>query len=278
MLEKIYKKQIKPKLDKAVVKLLLKVPGVGNALLGKIRGKLMAVFGGEVLEIVIGGAALSPEVEGFFKKIRIPITVGYGMTECGPLISYSPASEHRPGSIGRVLAGLMEVRINAPDPQSGIGEIFTRGEHLMYGYYKNKEATDEVLDREGWLHTGDLGYIDEAGFIYIKGRSKSMYLGPSGENIYPEPIEAKLNELDYVQESVVVMREGRLVALVYPDYERADATKTGEHDMDRIMEKNRLELNRQLPAYSQVTRIILHPEEFEKTPKKSIKRFLYTAG
>lgn len=278
VLEKIYKKQIKPKLDKAVVKVLLKVPGVGNALLGKIRAKLMAVFGGEVLEIVIGGAALSPEVEEFFKKIRIPITVGYGMTECGPLISYSPAGEHRAGSIGRVLAGLMEVRINAPDPQSGIGEIFTRGEHLMFGYYKNKEATDEVLDREGWLHTGDLGCIDEAGFIYIKGRSKSMYLGPSGENIYPEPIEAKLNELDYVQESVVVMREGRLVALVYPDYERADATKTGEHDMDRIMEKNRLELNRQLPAYSQVTRIILHPEEFEKTPKKSIKRFLYTAG
>ena len=172
----------------------------------------------------------------------------------------------------------MEVRIDNPDPETGVGEILAKGEHLMYGYYKNKEATDEVLDRDGWLHTGDLGCVDSEGFIYIKGRSKSMYLGPSGENIYPEPIESRLNNMDFVQESVVVMREGRLVALVYPDYENADAHHINEHGMEKIMEKNRQELNKSLPAYSSISRIVLYPEEFEKTPKKSIKRFLYTVG
>jgi len=278
VLEKIYKKQIKAKLKKGAVRLLLKVPGVRKAILGKIRKKLMTVFGGDVLEIVIGGAALSAEVEQFFKKIKLPLTVGYGMTECGPLISYTSSKEHRFASIGRALEGLMEVRIANPDPESGVGEILTKGEHLMCGYYKNEEATDEVLDKDGWLHTGDLGYIDGDGFIYIKGRSKSMYLGPSGENIYPEPIESKLNNMDYVQESVVVMRDGRLMALVYPDYEHADAHGVNENRMEKIMEKNRLELNKGLPVYSSLSRIILYPEEFEKTPKKSIKRFLYTAG
>lgn len=277
VLEKIYKKKIKAKLGKGVIKILMALPGVKGAILNKIRKSIMEAFGGRLEQLVIGGAALNQEVEVFFKKINFPITVGYGMTECGPLISYSPYDAHKAFSIGKELAGLMEVRIDSPDPANVVGEILTRGENLMEGYYRNKKATQQAIDKDGWLHTGDLGLKDAEGFIYIKGRSKSMLLGPAGENIYPEEIESRLNNLPFIQESLVVQRDSRLVALVYPDMELVDSQNIEENELQAILEDNRKQINEQLPAYSKIARFELYPEEFEKTPKKSIKRFLYTS-
>lgn len=275
VIEKIYKKQLLPAISKPHMKALLSVPGLNSVLHKKIRQKLVDVFGGNFHEVVIGGAALNKDVELFFNKIKFPFSIGYGMTECGPLISYANWDKTKLGSAGKLVDN-MEVKIDSPDPYNEVGEILIRGENVMYGYYKNEEATKQALDNEGWLHTGDLGLIDEENFIFIKGRSKSMILGPSGQNIYPEEIEAKYNNMEFVMESVVIEKNEKLVALIYPDYELLDKQGVSEAELIKILDEKRKQLNNDMPAYMTVSAIKLHPEEFEKTPKKSIKRFLYT--
>lgn len=277
VIEKIYRKNIKPKLDKASIKLLTLVPGVGHIILNKIRTKLIEVFGGRFIEIVIGGAALNEEVETFLKKINFPYTCGYGMTECGPLISYKPWAFHKRGSVGQLIY-TMELRIDSQvtGATDGSGEIQVRGENVMMGYYKNEEATEAVFTPDGWLHTGDIGVIDKDGYIYLKGRHKSMLLGPSGQNIYPEEIEARLNNLPYVEESLVIEKDKKIVALVYPNMETVDAEHLSIDELNEKMNLNLETLNSLLPVYSKVSRIELFPQEFEKTPTKKIKRFLYT--
>jgi long-chain acyl-CoA synthetase len=275
VIEKIYKKQLLPAISKSHMKALLAVPGLNSVIHKKIRQKLVDVFGGNFHEVVIGGAALNKDVELFFNKIRFPFSIGYGMTECGPLISYANWDKTKLGSAGKLVDN-MEVKIDSPDPYNEVGEIMIRGENVMYGYYKNDEATKQALDNEGWLHTGDLGLIDKENFIFIKGRSKSMILGPSGQNIYPEEIEAKYNNMQFVMESVVIEKNEKLVALIYPDYELLDKQGVSEAELIKILDEKRKQLNNDMPAYMNVSAIKLHPEEFEKTPKKSIKRFLYT--
>jgi long-chain acyl-CoA synthetase len=277
LIEKIYKNRLKPQLDKAAVKTLTKVPGLKNVIYKKIRQKLIDVFGGNFIEIVIGGAALNEEVENFLDKINFPFTVGYGMTECGPLISYTPfKTGNKKFSVGQLMDTL-EIRIDSTVTRTddGSGEIQVRGENVMTGYYKNEEATKATIDDDGWLHTGDIGMLDGDGYIYIKGRYKDMLLGPSGQNIYPEEIEAKLNNMPYVEESLVIEKDKKIVALVYPNMETVDAEGLSEQDLYEKMEVNRELINRQLPVYSRITKIELFPEEFEKTPTKKIKRFLY---
>jgi long-chain acyl-CoA synthetase len=278
LIEKIYKNRIKPKVEKGAVKTLTKVPGLSNLILKKVRGKLIDTFGGNFIEIVIGGAALNEEVEDFLKKIKFPFTVGYGMTECGPLISYTPFPHHKKQSVGKLMDTL-EIRIDSSvtGATDGTGEIQVKGENVMTGYYKNEKDTKEAIDADGWLHTGDVGMIDEDGYIFIKGRHKSMLLGPSGQNIYPEEIEARLNNLPYIEESLVVEKEKQLVAYVYPNMDAVDAEKLGEQDLQKKMEINRNRVNDELPPYMRITKIELYPEEFEKTPTKKIKRFLYTS-
>ena len=273
ILEKIYKKQILPLLNRTSVNWALKMPILDDVLLKKVRQELVNTFGGEFDELIIGGAPLNAEVEAFLNRIHFPYTVGYGMTECAPLISYSKAKDFKIGSCGKVLEGLMEVKVDSPD-ENGIGELLVRGEHVMACYYKNQEATAEVFTEDGWLKTGDLGYVDKDGFIFIKGRNKTMILGPSGQNIYPEEIEAKLNNMPYVMESIVIQRETHLEALVCPDYETSGSMTSEE--LKAAMEKNRKTVNTLLASYEQIKAIKLYPHEFEKTPKKSIKRFLYT--
>ncbi|MCK5028028.1 MAG: AMP-binding protein [Bacteroidales bacterium] len=277
ILEKIYKKQIIPLLDKTSMKLLLSVPFIDKAIYSKVKKKLTDVFGGNFKEVIIGGAALNKDVELFLKKIDFNFTIGYGMTECGPLISYANWDKAKIGSAGK-LVDTLEVKIDSEDPYNEVGEIMVRGENLMYGYYKNVEATEQAIDKEGWLHTGDLGIIDEEDYIFIKGRNKSMILGPSGENIYPEEVEAKLNNLMYIQESVVIEKDNKLIALIYPDLETVDRDKIDEARLIKIMEENKKEVNLSLAKYMQISKIKIYPEEFEKTPKRSIKRFLYTAA
>ena len=276
ILEKIYKKMIAPQISKAPVSWVLKVPYLDEIVLGKIREQLINAFGGEFSQIIIGGAPLNAEVEAFLRRIKFPVTVGYGMTETAPLISFTKWEHFRANSCGQVLEGLMEAKIDNPDVD-GIGEILVRGENVMYGYYKNDEATRLTITPDGWLHTGDLGMIDADNFIYIKGRSKTMLLGPSGQNIYPEEIEAKLNNMPYVMESLVLQRGTQLVALVCPDFEAVDAAHLTEEQLAEAMEQNRKEVNKLLASYEQIVRIKLYTHEFEKTPKKSIKRFLYTS-
>lgn len=278
IIEKIYKKRLSPLLRQGSVRVLTRLPGF-SALIGKkINKKLTATFGGNFKEIIVGGAALNEEVENFLKKIKMPLTVGYGMTECGPLISYSPWFEHRPQSVGRAITGL-ECRVDSPDPEREVGEIMVRGPEVMLGYYKNREATAEVLSEDGWLRTGDLGLIDESGFIYIKGRCKNMICGSSGQNIYPEEIESRLNVMPYVQESLAVEESGRLIALVYPDWDAVDAEKGGKEDnlewLKERMKENREQVNRNLPAYCRLAEIRLHGDAFEKTPTHKIKRYRY---
>jgi len=275
VLEKIYDKQIRAALDKGIVKILINTPLLKNLIYKKICKKLIEAFGGNFKEIVIGGAALNEKVETFLKMIGFPVTVGYGLTECGPLVSYAPWDEHKTSSVGKIVDTL-EVRIDSDDQQKIVGEILVRGENVMLGYYKNEEATNEAIDKDGWLHTGDLGVVDEDGFIFIKGRCKSMILGPSGQNIYPEEIEAKLNNLPFIQESLVVQKNKKLIALVYPDLELADAKGIDEKKLTVKMEENRKFINRQLPPYCPITKIELSPEEFEKTPTQKVKRYLYT--
>ncbi|MCQ2341676.1 MAG: AMP-binding protein [Paludibacteraceae bacterium] len=275
ILEKIYKQQIAPQIAKPPVSWVLKVPYLDEMVLAKIRQQLMDVFGGEFAQIIIGGAPLNAEVERFLQRIKFPMTVGYGMTECAPLISWTEYPNSKPGSCGRVLEGLMEAKIVKPNAE-GVGEVLVRGEHVMKGYYRNDAATKETFTKDGWLKTGDLGMIDEDGFLFMKGRNKTMLLGPSGQNIYPEEIESKLNNLPYIGESIVLQHEDHLVALVYPDYTAVDQNHLNQEDLLAAMEENRKVLNQQLAAYEQVTKIKLYPHEFEKTPKRSIKRFLYT--
>ena len=279
ILEKLYKKRLAPVISKGSVKMLLQTPLLSELITAKIRRKLTETFGGNFKEIVAGGAALNEQVEAFLKKIKFPITVGYGMTECGPLISYAPWYEHRPGSVGRPIP-CMELKIDSPDPQKVVGEIMVRGENVMLGYYKNREATQQVLDEDGWLRTGDLGLVDEDNFIYIKGRSKSMILGPSGQNIYPEEIESRLNVMPYIQESLVVDEDGKIVALVYPDWEAVDAKRLGKEDnwqwLEEKVEDARQEVNQKLPAYSRISEARLHGDAFEKTPTHKIKRYRYS--
>ncbi len=277
ILEKIYKKMIQPQISKTPVSWVLKVPLLDQVVLNKIREKLIEAFGGEFSQIIIGGAPLNAEVEAFLRRIKFPITIGYGMTETAPLISYTYWKDFRSQSCGQVLKGLMEARIANADAD-GVGEIQVRGENVMLGYYKNEQATKESFTEDGWLRTGDLGTIDKDGFIYIKGRCKTMLLGPSGQNIYPEEIEAKINNMPYVLESLVLQKEDtRLVALVCPDFEAVDADKLTQEQLEAIMDDNRKLVNQQLAAYEQINKVKLYTHEFEKTPKKSIKRFLYEA-
>lgn len=276
ILEKIYKKMIVPQISKAPVSWVLKVPYLDEYVLGKVREQLINAFGGEFSQIIIGGAPLNAGVEAFLRRIKFPVTVGYGMTETAPLISFTKWEQFRANSCGQVLDGLMEAKIENPDAD-GVGEILVRGENVMYGYYKNDEATRLTMTPDGWLRTGDLGMIDEDKFIYIKGRSKTMLLGPSGQNIYPEEIEAKLNNMPYVMESLVLQRGTQLIALVCPDFEAVDAAHLNEEQLAEAMEQNRKEVNQLLASYEQIVKIKLYTHEFEKTPKKSIKRFLYTS-
>ncbi len=276
ILEKIYKKMIVPQISKAPVSWVLRVPYLDEIVLGKIREQLIAAFGGEFSQIIIGGAPLNAEVEAFLRRIKFPVTIGYGMTETAPLISFTKWDAFRANSCGQVLAGLLEAKIDHPD-ENGVGEILVRGEHVMYGYYKNDEATKQTFTEDGWLRTGDLGEIDADRFIYIKGRCKTMLLGPSGQNIYPEEIEAKLNNMPYIMESLVLQNGTQLVALVCPDFEAVDAAHLTEEQLAEAMEQNRKDLNPQLASYEQIAKIKIYAHEFEKTPKKSIKRFLYTS-
>lgn len=274
VIEKLYKKAILPKLEKSSIKMALKIPLVKDQIYAKIRKGLVDALGGSFTEVIIGGAALNKEVENFLYKIKFPFTVGYGMTECGPLISYDHHYDFVPTSCGKILP-IMEVRVDSPDPYNTLGEIQVRGENVMKGYYKNEEATAAAFTEDGWLKTGDLGAIDENNRIYLRGRSKTMILGASGQNIFPEEIEAKLNNLPYVTESLVVTRSNKLVALVYPDYETMNLAGLSSKDLDVIMEENKQVLNKSVANYETISTIHIYPTEFEKTPKKSIKRYLY---
>lgn len=275
ILEKIYKKMIAPQLNKRAMRLAMNMPLLNDRIYAQINKKLTDAMGGRFREVIVGGAAMNQEVADFLYKIKFPYTIGYGMTECGPLISYDNHKEYIPTSCGQILKGIMEVRIDSEDPYNKVGEIQVRGENVMKGYYKNEEATRNVFTDDGWLKTGDLGTIDVNNRIYIRGRSKTMILSSNGQNIYPEEIEAKLNNLPFVLESLIVEREGKLVGLVYPDYDMVDNTGIRHDDLPAIMEQNRKDLNKLLAPYEAITSIVLYPTEFEKTPKKSIKRYLY---
>jgi long-chain acyl-CoA synthetase len=275
VIEKIFKKQLLPVISKPHMKLLMAIPGVNKILYKKINKKLTGIFGGQFHEIVIGGAAFNSDAEGFFKKIGFRFTVGYGMTECGPLISYASWDTTRLGASGRAVDTL-EITIDSNDPEKIVGEIILRGENVMAGYYKNEKATKEIIDNEGWMHTGDLGVIDSEGNIYIKGRSKSMILGPSGKNVYPEEIESVINNKDYVTESLVISEDNKLVALIFPDYEMMKRDNITEQQLIGILDQTKKEINERLPEFMSVSKYRIHPEEFAKTPKRSIKRYLYT--
>jgi long-chain acyl-CoA synthetase len=275
VIEKIFKKQLLPVIDKPHMKILLAIPGINKILHKKIREKLTVTFGGKFYEIVIGGAAFGADAEKFFKKIGFRFTVGYGMTECGPLISYASWDTTKLGASGRAVDTL-EVTIDSPDPEKIVGEIILRGENVMTGYYKNEKATREMIDNKGWMHTGDLGVIDKEGNIFIKGRSKSMILGPSGKNIYPEEIESVINNKNYVMESLVISEENKLIGLIFPDYEMMKRDNISEEQLITILDQTRKEVNERLPDFMTVSKFRIHPEEFVKTPKRSIKRFLYT--
>ncbi len=274
ILEKIYRKQVAPMLEKGAMRWALKIPLIDQAIYSTIRKKLLDVFGGAVGEFIVGGAAISPDTEAFLRRIKFPITVGYGMTETAPLISYTYWTGFKPGSVGQYLKNYCRVKIDSPDPEHVAGEIIVKGEQVMAGYYKNEAATGEVL-RDGWLYTGDIGTMDPDGTLYIRGRSKTMILLNNGQNIYPEEIEAKLNNLYLVMESLVVEREGRLVAMVYPDYETAQTEGVADEAIPEIMERNLAELNTLVAPFERVASIVIYPTEFEKPPKKSIRRYLY---
>ena len=274
IIEKIIKKNVLPKLETPTMKLLLKVPIINDKIKTTVREGVVSAFGGRFAEVIVGGAAFNQEVEQFLRMIEFPYTVGYGMTECGPIICYEDWSRFKPGSCGKAVPR-MEVKILSPDPENIAGEIVCRGPNVMLGYYKNEEATREAIDADGWLHTGDLALMDAEGNVTIKGRSKNMLLGASGQNIYPEEIESKLNNMPYVSESLIVLQHEKLVALIYPDFDDAFAHGLQQTDIQKVMEQNRIELNQQLPNYSQISKIKIHFEEFEKTAKKSIKRFMY---
>lgn len=273
IIEKIIKTRVFPMLDKPLMRLLMHVPFVDDRLLAKIKEKLEATFGGQLRELIIGGAGLNKDVETFLRRIRFPYTVGYGMTECAPLIAYAPWDKQRAGSCGRIV-DRMEMKIESPDPQNTPGVLWVKGDNVMKGYYHNPEATESVF-KDGWMSTCDICSVDADGYLYIRGRDKSMILGPSGQNIYPEEIEQILNNLPYVAESLIVEKDGKLVALIYPDIENATKQGIGMPELERIMRDNITKLNSELPSYSQVADMKIFQEEFEKTPKRSIKRYLY---
>lgn len=274
IVEKIIKKDILPRIDNKIGKLLLRMPIVNDRIKADMRKKAMEAFGNNFDEIIIGGAPFNADVERFLKQISFPYTIAYGMTECGPIICSSRWETLKPASCGKA-ATRMEVKIASPDPQNVAGEIICKGANLMLGYYKNAEATSQIIDINGWLHTGDLATMDAEGYVTVRGRSKNMLLTASGQNIYPEEIESKLNNLPYVSESIIVLQQEKLVALIYPDFDDAFAHGLQQEDIQKVMEQNRIELNLQLPNYSQISKIKIHFEEFEKTAKKSIKRFMY---
>ncbi len=275
IIEKIYQKQIKPILDTPKMKILLKLSFLKKAVYKKINDKMTAAFGGNFREIVIGGAALNSEVERFLTDIKFKFTVGYGMSECGPLISYVAWDKRKIGSVGEVVDAL-EIKIDSPNPKTGVGEIMVKGKHTMLGYFKNPVVTENTLTKDNWLKTGDLGYIDDANQIHIKGRSKNIILGPSGQNIFPEEIEAKLNNRECIAESLVYEKDNKIIALVYPDYSYGDNKKMNEKQLTALILKNREIINKTLPAFSRISSIEIISTEFEKTPTKKIKRYLYT--
>ena len=274
IIEKIIRKKVFPKIQNNRMRLLLQMPVISKKVREMICQEVLKAFGGNMYEVIIGGAALNQEVEHFLKRIEFPYTVGYGATECAPIICYRDYKTFAPGSCGRA-ALHQEVKIVSPDPKRIPGEILTKGPNVMLGYYKNPEATAETIDRDGWYHTGDLGTMDDDGTVFINGRSKNMLLGANGQNIYPEEIEDKLNSMTMVVESIVVQRDTKLVALVHPDMDEAKNMGFSDEDLKNIMEQNRNGLNEILPAYEKISEIEIHEEEFEKTPKKSIKRYLY---
>lgn len=274
IIEKIFKNQIVPQISKPLMKVLLKVPVLNNIIYKKMLAKLTTVFGGNFKELVIGGAAFCPRGETFFKRIGFPFAIGYGMTECGPLVSYASWTEFRPGAVGKPVDTL-EIRIDSTDPINKIGEILIKGENVMDGYYKNEEATKDSFTEDGWLKSGDLGHLDKDGFIYIKGRNKNMLLGASGQNIYPEEIESKIADLPYVMESLVIMRNKKLTALIYPNMDKAKVNKLSTEALEKIIKGHRKEINKHSPAYMHISEIEVREKEFSKTPKQSIKRYLY---
>lgn len=274
VIEKIIRKKVFPQIQNTKVKLLMKMPGVGKKVKKRICEQVYQAFGGKLYEVIIGGAALNQEIESFLKDIDFPFTVGYGATECAPIITYSDWHDFVPMSCGREVVH-MEVKIDSENPETVPGEILARGLNVMLGYYKNDEATAQTIDKDGWYHTGDLGLMDKGGNVFIKGRSKNMLLGPNGQNIYPEEIEDKLNSMTFAMESVVVQRDGKLVGLVHPDFDEVQAMGLSRDDLQSLMEENRVQVNANLPVYCKIAAIEIHDEEFEKTPKKSIKRYLY---
>ena len=275
ILEKIYRKQVLPLLEKGPMSIAMKIPLLNSAIYSAIRKKLIDSFGGEVVIFIVGGAPMNQETEAFLLKIKFPITVGYGMTECAPLISFTTDDLFKAGSCGMYIKEYLDLRIDSPDPEHTAGEIIVKGEHVMLGYYKNEKDTHAVLDPDGWLHTGDMGTVDPDGTLYIRGRSKTMILTGSGQNIYPEEIEDKLNNMYLVLESLVLEHNGKLHALVVPDYEQAEREGVDKNDLPQIMENNLKELNTVVAGYEHVAAITIYPTEFEKTPKRSIKRYLY---
>ena len=274
VIEKIIRKKVFPKIQNNRMRLLLNMPVVNRKVNHKICEQVKNAFGGKFYEIIVGGAAFNQEVEQFLQQIGFPYTVGYGATECAPIICYADYTEFVPGSCGKAVVN-MEVKIDSPDPENVPGEILARGMNVMLGYYKNEEATRTTLDAEGWYHTGDLGTMDANGNVFIKGRSKNMLLGANGQNIYPEEIEDKLNSMAMVSESVVIQKGDKLVGLVHPEYDEAKTMNLTNDDLQEVMEQNRQELNAGMPAYCKLSAIRIQEEEFEKTPKKSIKRYLY---
>ncbi len=274
IIEKIYKQKLLPLLKRPSIKVMLRMPFIDQRIKNRIHDELVKAFGGEFVEIIVGGAPLNHEVEPFLKSISLAFTVGYGLTECGPIVSYAPWNERPLFSCGRA-APRMSIRIDSEDPETVPGEIQLKGDNVMVGYYKNPEATEQVFTEDGWFRTGDMGTMDKDGYLYIKGRSKTIILGPNGQNIYPEEIESSINNMSYVNESLVIMEDNKLVALVYPDFEKAAAEGLPNSAMDATMEAMRAQINLDLPKYCQIARVRIVPEEFEKTPKKSIKRFLY---
>ncbi len=277
ILEKVYRKQVQPMLEKGPMSIAMKVPLLNTAIYSVIRKKLMDAFGGSVSIFIVGGAPMNQETEAFLMKIHFPITIGYGMTECAPLISFTPDNEFKAGSCGRYLKGYLDVKIDSSDPQHKPGEILIHGEHVMKGYFKNDEETNKVLDKDGWLHTGDMGTMDEDGTLYIKGRCKTMILSGNGQNIYPEEIEDKLNNMYMVLESLIIDDgTGKLNALIVPDFELAEKEGVSQEELAKIMEENVKTLNTQQAAYEKIAKYTIYPTEFEKTPKRSIKRFLYS--
>ena len=274
IIEKIYKSKVKPVLEKSGIKFVMKLPGLEQVVMNKIRTELINAFGSEFYEVIIGGAAFNKEVEAFFKKMEFPFTVGYGMTDCAPIITYDDWKTTKLYSCGRIVPN-MEMKVDSPDPQNIPGELLVRGANVFLGYFKNEEATNEVLDADGWLHTGDMGIIDADGYLFLRGRSKCMILGPSGQNIYPEEIEAVLDTRPYVLESLVIEENGGLTALIYPDFDLGAKDGMSQAAFIKFMEDSLPEVNKELPNYAKLKKIEVMSEAFERTPKKSIKRYLY---